>query len=169
MQINILSTSVEDKGKYKMLEVAYKAADGKVSAKKLMSFTFPDVFKVISSAKTGDVLSVTTVKNDKGFWDWTAVEQGSGTETATKATGASNTTPRSTYETAEERANRQVLIVRQSSLSNAVDYYGLNPKKAPTPQEVTQLAQFFEDYVFGRKDSPPSVQEEPEFDEDIPL
>ena len=38
MRIEVLNVSVEDKGKYKMMEVAYKGDDGKVTAKKVMSF-----------------------------------------------------------------------------------------------------------------------------------
>ena len=154
MRIEVLNVSVEDKGKYKMMEVAYKGDDGKVTAKKVMSFGAAEgVFKRLTSAKPGDAFEITSVKNDKGYWDWTGIDN-AGAQSVTAAKPAGNATPKSTYETSEERANRQVLIVRQSSLSNALEYLKLNPKKIPSLQEVTEVASYFEDFVFGKKDTP---------------
>ena len=184
MQIEVLSTSVEDKGKYKQLEVAYKGGDGKVSSKKIMSFAAPDVFKVLANSKQGDIFDVTTVKNDKGYWDWILVLNGSANGSASgsasdsangsasgsvKAATTSSPTPRSTYETPEERANRQVLIVRQSSVSNAIEFYKLNAKKQPSTQEIIEVAQFFENYVFGKNTSPKFDGGLAEMNDDIPL
>lgn len=168
MQIEVLSTSVEDKGKYKQLEVAYKNGDGKVQSKKIMSFASPDVFKLLSSSKQGDSFSIEAVKNDKGFWDWKSASAGAAP--AAKASGASPT-PRSTYETAEERAQRQVLIVRQSSVSSAVEFLKLNSKKVPTVQEAIEVAKTFENYVFGKADTPQSAEARSiaEMEDDIPL
>ena len=168
MIVNVIATSTEDKGKYKMMEVVYKNAEGKASTKKLMSFTFPDVFKFFTSVKAGDNVSVTTVKNDKGFWDWTEASNSSGEEAVSKPSAGGNTTPRSTYETADERAARQVLIVRQSTLSNALEYYKLAGKKAPSIQEIMEVASVFENHVFGRKDKPKDVNIT-ELEDDIPL
>lgn len=167
MIVNVIATSTEDKGKYKMMEVVYKNAEGKASTKKLMSFTFPDVFKFFTSVKAGDNVSVTTVKNDKGFWDWTAASNSSGEEAVAKP-AAGNATPRSTYETAEERAARQVLIVRQSTISNAIEYYKMGSKKAPSVQEILEVASLFENHVFGRKDKPNDI-DLTELEDDIPL
>lgn len=154
MRIEVLNVSVEDKGKYKQMEVAYKGDDGKVTAKKVMSFgNAAEVFKRLTSAKPGDAFDIKSEKNDKGYWDWIGIDNAGATSvTAAKPTG--NATPKSTYETAEERANRQILIVRQSSLSNALEYLKLNPKKIPSIQEVTEVATYFEDFVFGKKDTP---------------
>lgn len=154
MQVEVLSVSVEDKGKYKMAEVAYKGGDGKVTSKKLMSFNHPEVFKTFADAKQGNVFSVEMVKNDKGYWDWISASAGQAAGAKTAPTSTGNASPKSTYETAEERANRQVLIVRQSSLSNAIEFLGLNTKKVPSVQEVVEVATFFENYVFGKTSSP---------------
>lgn len=157
MQIEILSVSVEDKGKYKMMEVAYKGSDGKVTSKKVMSFgAAADVFKRLTSAKQGDSFEITSTKNDKGYWDWVGIQDATAGAASVSAPKGANASPKSTYETAEERANRQVLIVRQSSLSNAVEFLALNSKKVPTVQEVVEVASFFEDYVFGKTTSPSS-------------
>lgn len=170
MQIEVLSVSVEDKGKYKLAEVAYKGQDGKVTAKKLMSFTYPDVFKVFADAKQGNVFSVESQKNDKGYWDWISASAGAaggGAVSKPAAGSTGNPSPKSTYETAEERATRQVLIVRQSSLSNAVEFLGLNTKKVPSAQEVVEVASFFESYVFGKTSKPEVVDEFADVENDI--
>lgn len=164
--VEVLSVSVEDKGKYRMCEVAYKGNDGKITSKKLMSFNYPEVFNSFANAKQGNVFSVEMVKNDKGYWDWTTATTG-GAMSKPAPASIGNASPKSTYETAEERANRQVLIVRQSSLSNAVEFLGLNTKKIPTAQEVVEVASFFESYVFGKTSKPEAVDEFVDIENDI--
>jgi hypothetical protein len=167
MQIEILSVQVEDKGKYKMAEVAYKS-DGKISSKKLMSFGGgAEAFKVITNASPGSSYSIRMVKNDKGYWDWVeAVPAGQATSSGGTASMASAPAPRSNYETAEERATRQVLIVRQSSLSSAIEFSKLNSKKVPSTQEIIQIAREFEAFVFGKSTDP--VAGIGEMSDDIP-
>jgi len=165
--VEVLSVSVEDKGKYKMAEVAYKGQDGKVTSKKLMSFNYPEVFKTFADAKQGNVFSVEMVKNDKGYWDWISAVVGGQQSSKPAPSSTGNASPKSTYETAEERANRQVLIVRQSSLSNAVEFLGLNTKKIPSAQEVVEVASFFESYVFGKTSKPEVVDEFADLENDI--
>ncbi len=153
MQINIVSVSQEDRGKYQMLEVIYKS-DGKVSNKKLMSFNYPEVFQTLKKAKPNDSFEVKTAKNDKNFWDWISItEAGAAAPSNSGGNQVVNASPRSTYETPEERAFRQVLIVRQSSVSNAIEHLKLNTKKIPTVEEVIQVAKQFEDYVYSRTSS----------------
>ena len=165
MQIEVLSVSVEDKGKYKMMECAYKASDGKVAAKKVMSFgAAADVFQKLTSAKMGDKFEITSQKNDKGYWDWIGIADGTGVASVSAAKPGANASPKSTYETPEERANRQVLIVRQSSISNAIEFSKLNAKKIPSAQEVVEVAKFFENYVFGKQDTPQDSFEDLESD-----
>lgn len=167
MNVEVLSVSVEDKGKYKMAEVAYKGGDGKVTSKKLMSFNHPEVFKTFADAKQGNVFSVESEKNDKGYWDWISASIGASAGVKTAPSSAGNASPKSTYETAEERANRQVLIVRQSSISNAVEFLGLNTKKVPSIQEVVEVATYFENYVFGKTSKPDEVDEFADLESDI--
>lgn len=78
--------------------------------------------------------------------------------------------PKSTYETPEERAKKQVYIVRQSSVNAAIALLKTD-KRVPAKEEIADTAQFFEAYVFGN-DVPSPVQaaglpELPE-DEDVP-
>jgi hypothetical protein len=148
MQIEVIGVAVENKGKYRVANVTYKS-NGKVDAKNVMSFVFKDVFTTLSEAKQGDVFEVTAQKNNKGYWDWTEVKAG-GKNTAGSAEAAGPRGPvRSTYETPEERAKRQVYIVRQSSVTAAIALAELNKVKAPlTEADVITSAKKFEEYVF---------------------
>jgi hypothetical protein len=180
IQIQFIDVSVEDKGKYKMAEVTFKdLAKGQTSSKKLMSFSNPVVYKTLVDAKKGEVYTIEMQKNDKGFWDWIAasiansVNAGSAgsPEPTTKASGSTSfTSPKSTYETPEERAKKQVYIVRQSSISAAIDTLKTD-KKNPTKEEVVATAQFYESFVFGVDVAPPKLADLPTFEdeEDVPL
>ena len=151
MQIEIVNVTVENKGKYSMATVAYRN-DGKLAEKKVMSFgNGAKAFAILGDAKPGQQYNVRAEKNDKGYWDWVEVSEGGATA---PAAGAKTTpTPRSTYETPEERAQRQILIVRQSSVSSAIEYYKAQTKAAPTVDQVLEVAKQFENYVFGKKEA----------------
>lgn len=178
MQISVISTSVETKptksGSYQQLEVVFKnlTYSGKVESKKIMSFgAGAGAFKVLAEATIGSVWEVTVVKNAQGYNDWTSVSPSSGDTTpvaaAAFAGAVAKSQPgqtRSTYETPEERAQRQILIVRQSSVSAAVATLSVGAK-AVKPADVIAVAKQYEDYVFGVKDPGPSGFEDiPDFD-----
>jgi len=157
MQITVIdvteNTRKSDSGRtFQQLEVAYKNEQGQPQLKKLISFSNPNVYKAAKTWVKGDVVNVTTVKNEKtGYWDWVGLEgdgavgeikQASatvGTSTGTRVTG-------SNYETKEERAARQVYIIRQSSLSTAVELLG----QGKSVEEVINVAKQFENYVFSK-------------------
>jgi hypothetical protein len=176
IQIQFISADVEDKGKWKMAEIAYKdVVKGQVSSKKLMSFNFPVVYKTLVDAKKGEVYTITMEKSDKGFWDWTAAALSTSVDTGSGGipegpTSKGFTSPKSTYETPEERAKKQVYIVRQSSLSAAVETLKTD-KKNPTPAEVIAVAKQYETFVFGLDQQPPKLEDLPTTEEfeDIPL
>jgi len=183
---NPVSTVPTAKGSYQVIDLAYKnkSFQDKLEGKKVMSFTNKDVFAALQKAQFGDIFEVSRVKNDKGFWDWTAVNTGGAGVNVSNASGGSpvvaspvkgTVTPKSNYETAEERAARQVLIVRQSSISSAVDLAVAN--KVKDPQEVIKIAQAFEAYVFGtavaEEASPVGIDAPPtnffeDFENDLP-
>lgn len=175
MNIEILSVKVStvptQKGSYQVAEVAFKnlSFQGKVEGKKIMSFgATKGAFDVLATAQPGDAYSVTIVKNDKGYNDWVSLSKGasaspaSATSSVTTSTGAGNVSPRSTYETPEERAKKQIYIVRQSSLSNAVDALTPGAKAPLKGSDVIDLAKEFEAFVFGTSsnDSAPSATAE---------
>ena len=163
MNITILSTDIKTvptaKGSYQVADIAYKnnTFQGKVEGKKVMSFgATANAFKVLAEAVSGDTFNVTVVKNDKGYNDWTALTKGDASTAAAPSTGAAKatTTPtKTTYETPEERAQRQVLIVRQSSVSSAVAMLCAGAKTPPSLEAVLATAKAFEAYVFGQEET----------------
>lgn len=172
MQIQIIATSVETKptakGSYQQLEVTYKnlTYQGKVESKKLMSFgANADAFKALANVQAGQLYNVTVVKNDKGYNDWVAVAASTGESSAAPAASkAATSAGRSTYETPEERAQRQVYIIRQSSISSAIATLAVGAKSLK-PEDVLAVAKQYENYVFDVKDPGPSGFEDlPNFD-----
>jgi len=127
-------------------------------------------FTTLSKAGAGSTWEITVVKNAQGYNDWTSVAASDGAQAATPAPSAINSpkaavgAPRSTYETPEERAQRQVLIVRQSSLNVALGTLSVGAKTIK-PDDVIALAKVYENYVFDVKDPGPSGFEDiPDFD-----
>lgn len=182
MQISIISTSVETKptakGSYQQLEVVFKnlTYQGKVESKKLMSFgAGVGAFTTLSKADQGSVWEVTVVKNAQGYNDWTSVAPSDGAAPAAVAAPQGITSskaavsPKSTYETPEERAQRQILIVRQSSVSAAVATLAVGAK-AVKPADVVAVAKQYEAYVFGMEAltkasaGPSGFEDLPDFD-----
>lgn len=144
---------------YTQYEVTYKDLDkNKVTGKRLVSFAFPEVYEFFKHVNKDDVVSVTLEKNEKtGFWDWIAAKD-STWDNAQAQMGASNAKPSaktftpsakpvSQYETREERAARQQLIIRQSSISSAIDLL----QTGSSVDEVLKVASQFTDWV-NRKD-----------------
>ena len=155
MQIELLadvvvSTETGKTGRaYQMAEVTYKNLyDGKVASKKLL--TFNGAYEIISNGKQSQRFSVTTEKNSKGYWDWTSAEEFKNEPPITPITGNKVVqAPRSTYETPEERARKQVYIVRQSSITAALGLLTHNkPKETVSPNDVLDVARIFEAFVF---------------------
>lgn len=146
MKIVLLGTpEVENKGKYNQLLVKYQS-DGKDSERKIMSFTFKEVYETLKTAQAGDAFDVKLEKDGK-YWNWVEVKP-LGRE-AVEASSSSKK-PVGTWETAEERAFKQICIVRQSSLSNAIAYLSHMEDKSSTPDDVIDLAKQFEAFIFSK-------------------
>lgn len=176
IQIKIISVEQEthktQKGSYDSLEITYKnlTFQDKVEAKKIMSFNHKDVFNTLKSANNGAIFTVQRMKNDKGYWDWVSLgDEAPETSSASSTGGKTMASPKSTYETPEERAKKQVYIVRQSSINAAIEVLKTD-KKNPSVTEVLEVAKQFESYVFGAepaaniKSAVPALPE----DDDIP-
>ena len=171
--INVQSTTKPTaKGSYVMLDVAFKRLDtGKIEGKKIMSFTNKEVYDTLAKATNGQQFTVTTEKNDKtGYWDWTGISGGGGEAAApaSRPAAAGFASPKSNYETPEERAARQILIVRQSSLSNAIDLLK-SEKKPPTVEEVLRTADIFTNWVFQKGVSLEQPVNLMDMDDNIPM
>lgn len=145
---------------YQSIEVTYKNDQGQTQSKKLMSFSNPTVFNHIRDLNKGDALNVTTEKDANGYWQWTGIggdNAVSETKQATPATGSRVTG--SNYETKEERAARQILIVRQSSLSSAVELVAATSTEPSTVDNVIAIAKQFEAYVFSKSTGIDAINE----------
>jgi len=184
IQIQIIATAVETKptakGSYQQLEVTFKniTFQGKVESKKIMSFgNGQTAFKILSNAQTGQVYDVEVVKNAQGYNDWTSVVLGGSTGAAAAGSsvgGAISKSPttatKTTYETPEERAQRQILIVRQSSVSSASTVLTAGAKSPPKSSDVIALAKEFEAYVFGMEaveTGPTGFDDLPDFNAEV--
>lgn len=187
MKIKVIAVEVANaktkNGKdYQFLEVTYKniSFDNKTESKKIMPFGAKEVFNTLKAAESGDVFTLLREKDNDGYWQWVGISAGDveldTTEDKTPAGAAPKAAPapaaKSTFETPEERAKKQVYIVRQSSISAAIDTLKTD-KKAPSVDEVLAVAKQYEDYVFGieKAVAAPAKVNVPAFDpdEDIPL
>ena len=159
---------------YQSLEVTYKDDSGKVSSKKLMSFSNPSVFNIAKGWNKGDSVNVITQKDDQGYWQWTGISLGNegAQQVAQQPNKAAQPTrvTGSNYETKEERAARQVMIVRQSSISSAVAALGVGGKTPISVDQVIEYAKKLEAYVLCTgNDKPADPLDLSDIEDDIPL
>jgi hypothetical protein len=159
MKVKIVNVDVEKvvKGKnsYSKAAVTY-LFEGQARTQNVMSFTNPAVFKAVQD-NVGKEVEVVVTKNDAGYNQWASVgEVGSASAAPpnaaapTTSTGTATRVTGSNYETKEERAARQVYIVKQSSISAAIALSEANKAKA-TPEEIIEVAGKFVDYVFAKE------------------
>jgi hypothetical protein len=157
MQITVLSTEiVTEQGKFgptQKLTVNYN--DGfKVAKKDLVSWNKPTkpAYNALANAKQGDVFTID--RDDTQYKNWIGATQappGATTTTPNKASSAAIPV-RSSYETPEERATKQALIVRQSSLAQAINLSLVGAKATPELGKVLELAQTLTDWVYQKGD-----------------
>lgn len=152
-QIEVLKVAVENKGKYRVAVVDHKTADGKVDSKKVMSFVAKDVFETLSKAQQGDSFEIVSEKDKNGYWQWVSITAGK-SSTSGVAGNSPRVASKSTYETSEERAARQVYIVRQSSVANSIALLG----EGAGLEDVIKTAKAFEAYVFSKDVIPAEVE-----------
>lgn len=174
--INVADSTVPTaRGSYQRLEVTYKnkSYQDKVESKPLIEPYAKKAYAALKSATFGEQFFVKREKNEKGFWDWIDASKENDneeTETMVQPTqtpiAKANVSPKSTYETSEERAARQVMIVRQSSISSAVALLAANGGKKNSSEEVLAIAKDFEAYVFGKETSTNPFSE---MEDDVPL
>ena len=139
-------------GTYKGAEIVFKDANGKVQTKNIHENGLkyaPAVKNGLESLEPGDNFTVEMEKKDD-FWTWISIKKGIEQEEKQKTTTQQSTASKSTsWETAEERAARQKLIVRQSSLTNAVAFLAIQPgTMSITEVDVIETATTFYNWVF---------------------
>lgn len=143
------------KNKYDKAEVVY-SFNGQNRTQKLMSFSNPAIFAQVRKMVSGETYDVEVVKNEAGFNSWAKIVAVSGEPAPGVAvsndkpvTGRTNV---STYETAEERKIKQMYIIKQSSISSAIDYLTY-AGAAATVESVLEVAQQFVDFVYGNREA----------------
>ena len=138
------------KGKWSELQVTY-TDNGKNFQKKILSFQNPAVFEALQDAKQGDNYDVTVTK-DGEYYNWSSAKKldKDVAVSAAPAAPASGRVLGSNYETADERKLKQLYIIKQSSIANALMYLGFNEGvQDHSVNEVLAVAQQFVDFVYG--------------------
>lgn len=139
------------KGGYSTMAVSYLDEKGANKSWKLISFANPKVFDIFKEAKPNTVYEVTTAKDAKDYTQWAdavLIGENTGAPAATTRPAAA-----SNYETREERAARQVLIVRQSCLAQAITFFGEElGKDDDAMKQVLDTADQFVAWVFQKSE-----------------
>jgi hypothetical protein len=117
-------------------------------------FKFNSVLKTqLSNLKPNEGF-VAEVEKEGEFWNWKSVQPaGASPVVADKDIPATGKTtpyqaPKSTYATPEERAQTQIYIVRQSTLTQAIALCA-QYKTHPTVEAIIEIAKKFESHVMG--------------------
>jgi len=158
------------KNGYEVANVNY-LYKGDAKTTKIMSFSNPQVFKDVQKL-VGKTVEVDTTQNGK-YTNWaklTPVAESPDQQPSVggKSDVVKSTTVRSTYETPEERAQRQLMIVRQSSISNAIEVLKHNDLgNQINILTVLEVAQQFVDFVYG-KDALPEPERLEDMQDDVP-
>lgn len=136
------------KNSYQVGIAVYTTMKGEQKEKKIMSFANPSVFSKLKDMKFPQTCEITYVEGDQ-YYGWAKVQEV--TEDVPKATTAPSggKVLGSQYETREERVTRQLHIVRQSSLSNAIAALTAGAKTPPKTEDILDLAQTFVDFVYS--------------------
>jgi len=157
-QITVIRSTLSKAPKgYPIIELAYKSDDGKTKGMKILGFgTQKAIVDTLTGLETGTVLDVEFEQNDRGYWQFRSVKSTGKKEDVAAAVDAPKAKSGSNWETTEERAARQVMIVRQSSLGHAVAYLtALEPKGlTKSPNDVVDVARVFETYVLSQDKQP---------------
>ena len=177
MQITVIdvgtpATKTASTGRqYQEIELMFKDDTGKPNTKKIMSFN-QDLYRSVQGLQRGAVISVERKKNDKtGYWDWISFYTGDSrvAQPESKAASPATRVTGSNYETKEERAARQVMIVRQSSISSAVAALGVGGKTPVDAQQVIDYAKRLESYVLGMPTQDNNKVDFDSLEDDIPV
>lgn len=159
MRFVFQSVSITDEKKpgakqgYQKAVVIY-TYNGEPRKQTIVSFSNPGIFKQIQELQQGQEIEVDVIKNAGGFNEWKSIATGDSAPAANKGTptnaaGVTKVTG-SNHESKEERAARQVLIVKQSSLSAAVASLTPGAKAPLDPDQVMAIAQNYVDWVFAQ-------------------
>lgn len=166
-------------GTYPGCMLTYRGADGKVAEQAFHENAFKynaPLLEVLKTLATGDTFVME--KEKKGdFWNVVSITKTDGiTAPAASLMPSSQTAAKpagkvlgSTYETPEERAKKQVYIVRQSSITAALGYFTLNKATKASTEDILAIAKEFEKYVFASTElETDPVQGVVDMEDDVP-
>jgi hypothetical protein len=142
------TTKKSAKGFYKVFTLSYNS-DGRDRTRDIPNFD-KETYATLRNANAGDEFDITLVKNGE-YTNWSGAEKAPVSATASNVN--SGFKKASTYETAEERAARQVYIIRQSSLDHAVAFVNSQSKGKAAVSEVLDVADTFVNYVLNGRDA----------------
>jgi hypothetical protein len=188
LNINKTTATAKNGKPYQIAELAYKnnTYGGAIEGFKVTSYM--KGFADISAAQIGDTLDI-TVEKQNGFNQWVSATKAipgvtpapSKSEPKPNAAGNGFNQPAPKvaqgafgrdFETREERAKKQVYIVRQSAISSAIAALSVGGKSALKSHDILAFAKELEHYVFETAkvdDVPPlnpefHVGDEPDLD-----
>ena len=138
--------------KYQVAETIFKM-NGETKTKKIMSFANPAVFNTLKDAKSGEEYSITQEKDGNGYWQWTSISKGGSVSETTTAAQAAPARKESSYtgrdfESSQERADKQRFIIKQSSISSAIQLLSIGATSPPDVKAVLELADKFVSFVY---------------------
>lgn len=161
MQIQMIEVSEPYKeGQTFKIKMKY-SREGKETERKLADVgDSKKAFATMRLAKPGEIYEIDLVKNGD-FQNWVNATKLDGS-IGQQPIKASTLNTKSTYETPEERARRQILIVRQSSFAQAVVIAGIGEQNV---DNISTIAEQIENWVL--RPSVPIVADG--FKDDIPF
>lgn len=153
-----LNATIEKKtgGTYQGVLFSYRdSKDNKLQEKAFHSNAMKfnkDLKAGFESLNAGDAFVVEAIKEGE-YWNWKSIKKADAN--APVASAPANKPAASNgggnWATAEERAQTQVYIVRQSSLTNALKLLEIQGNKKATTADVIALAAEFEAFVMGKE------------------
>ena len=143
-----VSITKQNGGAYQGTRFSYRDMTGKLCEQNFHNNSLKFNQKMataLSNLNPGD--SFTMIKEKEGeYWNVKDIIAGDAPVPASNGSKpAAQPSPKSNYETAEERAKRQVYIIRQSSISSAVALAAI--LKLKDTKEVLKVAKEFEAFV----------------------
>lgn len=166
-------------GNYQGTELTYKDSEGLTKSKAfhVNALKFNAALNNgLNNLSPGDEFTAVLEKKDS-FWNWMSISKGTNAvsnTTPSKPVGSASTsapmsksTP-STYATAEERAQTQKYIVRQSSITAALKLLEIQGKKTVDQFSVISLAEQFTAWVMGES-TQVIIDDIADMEDDIPL
>ena len=140
-------------GSYPGSRLTYRDEAGAIKDKCLHNNVFkfkPGLKTQLSNLSTGQHFDMEQIKEGEFLNVQSIVPSNAGGVAVAQESKSPIPSPKSTYETAEERAKKQVYIVRQSCINYAIGLMGL-AKTKPSVEEAIKIAKQFEDFVFDNQ------------------